>query len=488
LQEEIALTVKEKTLKADLVVVGAGGSGLAAAVTAAAKGLKVIVLEKRKIAGGNTVFAEGLFGADSPTQKRLLIDARPDTLFKMAMNFAHWTLNPRVLRAFIDRSGDTIRWLEEKGVKFIVPPLFVNQVPLTWHCPERNGTELIELFLKECQELGVKLIYSTSASRIIKDKSGTVSGLIAQSAGKEIRITTKSVIIGSGGYGANQKLLKKYNSRYDERIRCRGVPGASNGDGLMMALEAGCATEGLGMIQFTGPNCVESPKLTGIVREPTTVWVNKRGERFFDEGMSFQNFEAANALVRQPDAVTYVLFDESIKQESIKEGPIKMMLGGIYNANCSTLDQDLKAQYGKAVIRANTWAEIAKWIGAKPETLNATIKEYNSYCDHGHDTIFVKDIRYLRPLKTPPFYAVRCYPTFLTTIGGIKINEHMEVVDKDDQPIPGLYAVGNDAGGWESDTYDADLSGTTLGFAINSGRIAGENAAKYIRPSGKNGK
>jgi fumarate reductase flavoprotein subunit len=475
----------EGSLKTDLVIVGAGGSGLAAAVTAADAGIKVIVVEKRKVAGGNTVFAEGLFGADSPTQKRLLIDARPDKLFKMAMNFSHWTLNPRVLRAFIDRSGDTIHWLEEKGVKFIVPPLFVNQVPLTWHCPERNGTELIELFLKDCKNLGIKMLFSTSGTRLIKDKYGAISGLVANSSGKEVRISAKAVIIASGGYGANQELLKKYNSRYDEKIRYRGVPGASAGDGLTMAMEAGCATEGLGIIQFTGPNCIESPRLTGIAREPTTVWVNKKGERFFDEGMSFYNFEAANSIVRQPGSVTYVLFDETIKQESIKEGPIKMMLGGIYNANCSTLDDDLKAQYGKAVKKANTWSEIAKWIGAKPETLNTTIKEYNSYCDHGHDTVFVKDIRYLRPLKTPPFYAIRAYPTFLTTIGGIKINEHMEVVDKNEKAIPGLYAVGNDTGGWESDTYDADLSGTTLGFAINSGRIAAENAARYTRQAGK---
>ncbi len=470
----------EGSLKAELVIVGAGGSGLAAAVTAAAQGMKVIVLEKRKVAGGNTVFAEGLFGADSPTQKRLLIDARPDVLFKKAMYFAHWTLNPRVLRAFIDRSGDTIRWLEEKGIKFHIPPLFVNQVPMTWHCPSRNGGEIIDLFLKDCKSLGVKIMYSTRATGIIKGRSGKVSGLEAESNGKKIKIEAKSVIIASGGYGANQELLKKYNSKYHDMIRYRGVPGASTGDGLLMAMEAGCANEGLGIIQFTGPNCLESSKLTGIAREPTTVWVNVQGQRFFDEGMSFYNFEAANAILRQPGSVMYCLFDEQLKQESIKEGPIKAMLGGIYNADTSTLETDLKAQLDKAVKVSQSWAEIARWTGAKPETLTATIREYNYYCDHGHDTIFDKDLRYLRPLKTPPFYAIRCYPTFLTTIGGIKINERMEVVDKKDDAIPGLYAVGNDTGGWESETYDADLSGTTLGFAINSGRIAAEYAAAYI--------
>jgi len=469
-------------LTTQVVVVGAGGAGLAAAVSAAENGAKVIVVEKRRRAGGNTVFAEGLFGAESPTQKRLLIDARRDVLFKIAMDYAHWTLNPRLVRTFIDRSGDTIGWLESKGLKFHVPPLYINQVPLTWHCPPKNGGEIIDVFIKDCKKLGVKILYSSRAKKILKDRSGKVTGLVVETEGKEVTIQAKYIIIASGGYGGNKKMLKKYAPLYDESIRYRGVPDGSVGDGLIMAEEAGAANEGLGIIQYTGPNCLENAKLTGIAREPTTVWVNKRGERFFDEGTAFMNFDAANTLIRQPEAISFTLFDEKLKQESITEGPIKMMLGGIYEANTSTLEEDIKSQMnGGAVKVARSWSEIAKWMGADPATLSATIKEYNSFCDRGYDPVFAKDIRYLIPLRTPPFYAVRCHPTFLTTIGGIKINHHMEVLDKNEKPIEGLYATGNDAGGWESETYCAILSGSTLGFAINSGRIAGENAAAKAR-------
>jgi fumarate reductase flavoprotein subunit len=129
---------------------------------------------------------------------------------------------------------------------------------------------------------------------------------------------------------------------------------------------------------------------------------------------------------------------------------------------------------------SRSWEDIATWIETEPKRLRATIDEYNSSCDRGQDEIFAKDRRYLWSLLTPPFYALKCYPRFLGTIGGIKINHHMEVLDAEDNPIPGLYAAGVDTGGWEADTYNAILSGSTFGFAVNSGRIAGENAMTFV--------
>jgi len=117
------------------------------------------------------------------------------------------------------------------------------------------------------------------------------------------------------------------------------------------------------------------------------------------------------------------------------------------------------------------------------KVLKATIHEYNAASDQGYDPIFAKDRRYLLPLRTPPYYAIRTRSGFHGTIGGIKINEHMELIDNQDKPIPGLYAAGIDTGGWESETYCVVLAGSTFGFAINSGRIAGENAVHYV--SGK---
>ena len=132
---------------------------------------------------------------------------------------------------------------------------------------------------------------------------------------------------------------------------------------------------------------------------------------------------------------------------------------------------------------ADSWDEIAAWIGAEPSVLKATIDEYNATCDCGHDSLFVKDRKYLRPLRTPPYYAIRGHVSICDAYGGIKINEHMEALDNMDNPIPGLFAAGSTTGCWESESYCYHLTGHLVGFALNSGRIAGENATKYV--SGK---
>jgi len=129
---------------------------------------------------------------------------------------------------------------------------------------------------------------------------------------------------------------------------------------------------------------------------------------------------------------------------------------------------------------AKNWKEMADWIGCNPGVLKATIDEYNNFCDHGRDPIFGKRNELLIPLRQPPFYAVKGNSDFLDTIGGIKVNEKMEVLNKEDLPIPGLYAAGVITGGWETESYCSPLSGEASGFATNSGRIAAENAAKFV--------
>jgi len=128
----------------------------------------------------------------------------------------------------------------------------------------------------------------------------------------------------------------------------------------------------------------------------------------------------------------------------------------------------------------DTLDELANKMGIGRTIFKKTVEEYNRFCEKGHDDLFAKDPEYLRPVKTPRFYAFKCYMNFLGTLGGIKINEKTEVLDKNDKAIPGLYAVGNDAGGLYGDSYDVIASGASSGFALNSGRIAGENALKYI--------
>jgi len=485
-------------LESDVVVIGAGGAGLAAAVAAAENGASVTLMERRGVPGGNTVFAEGLFAVESPLQERMKVTATRDEYFKQAMDFAQWKVNARLVRAFVDKSGDTVRWLEEKGVKFFLEPLYANQSPLIWHCSEYGGSDVVKPLVKDCKKLGVRLLYKTRARKLLTDKSGIVTGLIAATDGEEIEIRTKSVIIATGGFGANNELLKKYYPLYNDQIKNTGLKDVHMGDGISMAMDIGAATEGMGNLQISGPffrgesqvpsrppippsKPRKGPRsVASIPAEPTSLWVNQRGERFMAEA-SAMVFEMVNALLRQPGQLCFSIYDEGIVQNIVKNGFTKSYRGRKIVLDKATAEKELREAADKGIIKmSDSWDEIAGWIGASPGTLTATIDEYNACCDSGHDRIFGKDRKYLMPLRTPPYYVIKGFPNLLTTLGGLKINHRMEVLDRKDEPIKGLYAAGNDTGGWETDTYNIHLSGTTFGFAVNSGRIAGENAAKYI--------
>ena len=474
----------EEHLKTDVAVIGAGGAGMAAAIAARDSGADVILLEKRRMPGGNTALAQALFAAESPAQKRLSIDAPKDVLFKMAMDYAHWKINPRIVRAFIDKSGDTVRWLEEMGLEKIdnIPPFYPRQSIRTFHYPNGGGVAVVKVLLSACEKRGVRLLRGTPAKKILINSRGEITGVQAVNGdGKQLAITAASVIIATGGFGGNKRLLKKYFPEY-AAIRSLGIPLA--GDGFLMAREAGAAMEG-GALQLEGPIIEGGRQGRSVYEEPDLVWVNNRGERFADESLAFNHFESVNAMLRQPHMVSYSLFDKSLTQTLVKrieDGYVRYRGLGPRPENAGPPDflEDLKTEVRRGTVKiTDSWDDMARWIGAAPDVLKTTIVEYNSYCDCGHDAIFAKEARYLVPLRTPPFYAIRCQPIFLTAIGGIKIDDRMQVINISDAPIPGLYASGNDTGGWEPDTYNAVLSGHAFAFALSSGRIAGENAAQY---------
>jgi fumarate reductase flavoprotein subunit len=263
-------------------------------------------------------------------------------------------------------------------------------------------------------------------------------------------------------------------------------------------MDIGADTEGMGNLQISGPffrGKSQAPgrppilptdkykgarSIASIPGEPTTIWVNKRGERFMAEA-SAMVFEMVNALLRQPEQVCFSIFDEGIVQNIISHGPTRKYRGRETVLDKATTDRELQeAAEGGIITISDSLDGIAEWTGADPAILRATIEEYNTGCDSGHDPLMGKDRKFLIPLRTPPYYAIKGFPNLLTTLGGLRINHRMEVLDKNNEPIRGLYAAGNDTGGWETDTYNIHLPGTTFGFAINSGRIAGESAAKYI--------
>ena len=499
-----------ENLISDITVIGGGGAGLASALAANENGCKdIIVLEKAGI-GGNSAMAHDIFATESPVQRRMGVDARKDDFFKIAMNWAHWSkINPRIVRAFIDKSGDTIRWLMDKGVRFELGQYYINQSPRVRHVIEGLGAELMKILAKKCNEAGVRLLTQAPAKKIECDENGVVTGVIAETKEKKLAIRTKCVIIASGGYGMNPDFLKK-NPYYNPDTMANanhGVRG-NTGDGIVMASAVGAATTGIGHIMFHGP---QAPKAAGarmkigeekypvsmLVREPQTMWLNKRGRRFINEGHNLASFASATAVAQQPDGIMFTVFDDRIRQMIEEDG---MNWPAAYGGQKSMLAQYKRPLAGeplpglgrelrtislenKGIIMTDSLEELAEFIGAKPIVLAKTIEEYNADCAQGLDPVFCKDRRYLLPVATPPYYAIQGQAGICDAIGGVKINEHMEVIDQEDDPIIGLYAAGSTTGGWETENYCYELTGHLLGFALNSGRIAGENAAKYLQNS-----
>ena len=334
----------DRKFKADLVVIGGGGAGLAAAVTAAEKGARVIVLEKRNCTGGNTALATMIFAAESPVQKRAMVDASREELFSAAVDWAHWKVDPRIIRAYINKSGDTIRWLEEQGCVFELMTFFPNQTPVVSHRPQVRAA-VTDALRRSCDNFGVNIFVRTEAKKIIMGEDGRVSGVIALNRGREFTIAANTVVIATGGYGGNKEWIKKYCSNYNESMFCIGLP--NMGDGIRMGIDAGAATEGLGMLQIEGPcsprpfrlmidadNSTKVPiMLTQVAIEPYAIWANSNGARFMDETIGHSPFVAANGVARQPDGVCYGLLDsDMIRRMSetgilLARGPAARLLG-----------------------------------------------------------------------------------------------------------------------------------------------------------------
>jgi fumarate reductase flavoprotein subunit len=469
-------------LNTEIAVLGGGGSGLSAAVAATELGAKVIVLERRRSPGGNTARAGGIFAAESHLQRRMRLDVRRDACFKEAMSYSHNRINPRIIRAYLNKSGGTIKWLEGMGLKiYSLPPYYPGQTMVTWHCPKAGVREVTNVLLKRCKALDIPVLTRARAIEILRDEKGNLNGVLVKKARQSLKVNTRCIVIATGGFGGNKQLLHQYSPAYMENINLIGLP--HKGDGIIMALEIGAAADGLGTMHMTGPGFPNSRVLTGLAIEPNTLWVNKYGERFIDEGNGLKSFEVVNAQMRQPEMLSFTLFDAAIREFLAENGFTKGM-GSIYKATrvkAASWLKELEFESRKGELKmAGSWEEIAAWIGVAPGALINTINEYNDCCDHGYDPVFGKDRIYLKPLRIPPYYAMRCVPGMLGTLGGIKINERMEVIDRNDKPIPGLFAAGSDTGGWSGDTYNINLAGFTSGFAINSGRIAGENAVKFI--------
>ncbi len=474
------------TTRADVVVVGSGVAGLAAALAAAERGADVVVVEKQRALGGTSNFFQGTFAVESAMQRAAFVSYSRDEAFKGIMEYSHWRADPRLVRAIVDLSAGTIDWLQQQGVEFVEVMNNMPDAPRTYHVPRGGGEAVVRALATRAKARGVALKLSTPAKTLLK-KGGLIEGVVVDEKGDEVELGARAVVIASGGYAENKEWVKKH-AGLDVGVNVIPVGNSGKmGDGIRMAWEAGADSAGTGVLELfrvgpVGPGRSAQTPLEYAAVQPD-LWVDAEGERFCDETVGFYETSIGNASSRTKQWCNYSVFDSGVVSRLMEHGIDKAHGTGLLpGARLDMLEKDLTAaiEAGDAdVLGAESVGALAEKMGVPSTNLERTVDEYNRFCDQRHDGLFAKDPKYLRALRGPRFFAIRARTICLGTMGGIRINERCEALDVRGKAIPGLYAAGYDAGGMYGDSYPIrPSSGLSSAFAINSGRIAGDNAAR----------
>ncbi|QOX65201.1 FAD-dependent oxidoreductase [Anoxybacterium hadale] len=487
-----------KKMDADIIIVAAGLSGLAAAVAAAEKGASVIAFEKANTTGGAANMGMGPLGIGSRIQKEHMVALTPGEAFRKHMYFTHYRVDARIVREYYFKSGDTINWLQDMGVRFAgVQRAFSapeNTRPysdgeFTWHVVlaedgtvgPRCASAMTKALTDRANDLGVQFMMETPVRKILTEGGEAIGVLAVDKDGEEIECTGGAVIVATGGFGCNPQMIQE-NTGYEfgKTIYNFAIPGM-DGDGLRMAWEAGAGkTQSTMELMYQLPDNMNHFILDGAFRQPC-LWVNKLGERFMPEDQIANTTFTGNAITAQPDMVAYSIFDEKLLNHYKKDGGdlySHVHPHDLYDHFDMQWKRDLEAGY-EPICEAESVEELAEKAGIDPVGLADTIREYNKMCEAGYDEIFEKDRAYLQPIGNGKLYCCRQNVGAYGSLGGILVNYKMEVMAGNHKVIPGLYAAGTDACNIFGDSYPFILSGNTMGFCLNSGRIAGERAYKF---------
>jgi fumarate reductase flavoprotein subunit len=461
----------------DVVVIGAGGAGMSAALEAAAAGANVALLEAGARVGGSTALAGGLFFAAGTAQQRARgIDDNPDALYADIMAINGKTVNPEAVHRLCHEAPAALEWLMSLGVDF--PPERLSTpngrgTPRA-HEPIGFGARIAECLDAALNRAGVDIACKSRAEHLITDGKGAVHGVLV---GGEA-IGSRAVVITTGGYGASPewvtRLLPK-TARVGDWVW--HVGNATNrGDGLTMAEEAGAPITGedSGLLLIT-PNFAKDFEVIG---PDWALMVNSRGERFATEDGAY--WEVAEAIEAQADARAFFIFDRR-RFEEAKPHPrvLEALAAGTITVSWipRVFEEQLKLGH---VHTSPTLAGLAEKIGADPRTLESTVKSYTEAAKRGEDSRFGKAPASLKPVEASPFYAIEVRPAILTvTGGGMPIDADARVLARKGGTIPGLYAAGETVGNVYGRYYVG--SGYAIASSITFGRIAGRSAAAYAR-------
>lgn len=448
----------------DVVVVGAGGAGLSAAVEAAQSGAKVAVIEKTMFSGGNTlVSGGGLNVPGTEQQKSQGIEDSVELFTEDTLKGGDNENDPELVKVMAENALDAANWLIDEMEVELMPDRLQqfggHSVPRAIIPQGNKGTELINKLESKAKELGVEFFMETKGKSIIEE-NGTAKGLVAENKGKEIKFNAdKGVIIATGGFGADVEMRKQYNDHYDEKYKTT-CTNASTGDGIKMAEAIGANLVDMEYIQVY-PTC--SP-VTGIIsyvansRFDGAVLVNQEGERFIDE-MGRRDV-ISKAIIEQMDSVAYLIWGQEVEAVG---NMVK-----VHSKEYETMEKD------DVIFKADTIEAAAEHYGISPQALSATIEKFNTFVINGKDEDFNKGGT-LRTIKEGPFYIQKVTPSTHHTMGGININSEAQVLNKEGNVINNLYAAGEVVG----DIHGTNrLGGNAITDIIVFGRIAGQNIVK----------
>ena len=497
-------SAEDSTVEADVVVVGAGGAGMTAAITAAGEGKSVVILESQSMVGGNSVRATGgmnagktvyqdenEFGESAGVEKTLKTAAEKyadnETITALAKTVSEqWAAyqanptgyfdsvelmeldtmiggkginDPELVETLCANSADAIDWLDEHGITLHNVSSFGGASVKRIHRPVNAegktvsvGSYMIPLLQENCDKAGVQTLLNTTATELLTDANGAVVGVKATgSTGETITVNAKAVVLTTGGFGANLDMVVKYKPEL-KGFMTTNAPGIQ-GQGIEMAQAIGAATVDMDQIQIHPTVEANTAALiTEGLRGDGAVLINSEGKRFIDEVSTRDVVSAAE--IAQTGSYSWLVVDQAMADAS------------------SVIQGYIKKGY---TVTGSTYEELGKAMGVDAAAFAETMEKWNGYVEAKNDPDFGRT-SFANPLNTAPYYAVKVTAGVHHTMGGLKINANTEVLNEKGEVIPGLFAAGEVTGG----VHGANrLGGNAVADFTVFGRIAGAAASDY---------
>ena len=495
---------EDSTVDADVVIVGAGGAGMTAAITAAAEGKSVVIVESQPMVGGNSVRATGgmnagktvyqdenEFGESAGVEKTLKTAAEKyadnETITALAKTVSEqWAAyqanptgyfdsvelmeldtmiggkginDPELVETLCENSADAIDWLDEHGITLHNVSSFGGASVKRIHRPVNAegktvsvGSYMIPLLQENCEKAGVKMMLDTTATEILTDANGAAVGVKATGAsGETVTVNAKAVVLATGGFGANLDMVVKYKPEL-KGFMTTNAPGIQ-GQGIEMAQAIGAATVDMDQIQIHPTVEANTAALiTEGLRGDGAILINEEGQRFIDEVGTRDVVSAAE--IAQTGSYSWLVVDQAMVDAS------------------SVIQGYIKKGY---TVTGETYEELGKAMGVDAAAFAETMDKWNGYVEAKNDPDFGRT-SFANPLNTAPYYAVKVTAGVHHTMGGLKINANTEVLNEKGEVIPGLFAAGEVTGG----VHGANrLGGNAVADFTVFGRIAGAAASDY---------